>query len=51
MFDEALQGSWVPNPVPLDTSRLMAIEFHVYTNANAQKPFDFCISNLRAIPR
>jgi hypothetical protein len=51
LFDEALQGAWVPNPVPLDTSRLIGIEFHVYTNASAPKPFDFCISNLRALTR
>jgi hypothetical protein len=35
--------------VPLDFSRLGAVEFQVYTNASAAKPFDFCISNLRAI--
>jgi hypothetical protein len=50
LFDQAQQGAWIPNPVPLDTSRITGIEFHVYTNANAPQPFDFCISNLRAIP-
>lgn len=48
-FDEALQGSWVPQPVPLDVTRLSSVEFHVYTDATAPKPFDFCVTNLRAI--
>jgi hypothetical protein len=51
LFHQAQQGAWVPNPVPLDTSRIIGLEFHVYTNAVAPQPFDFCISNLRAMPR
>jgi hypothetical protein len=49
LFSDALQGSWVTMPVPLDTSALTAVTFQVYTNTTAPKPFDFCISNARIL--
>jgi len=48
-FSDALQGSWVTAPVPLDTSALTSLEFHVYTNTTATTPFDICVSNMRVI--
>jgi len=49
LFEDALQGSWVTMPTPLDTSALTSVAFHVYTSAAASRPFDVCISNLRGI--
>jgi hypothetical protein len=50
LFSEVLQGPWVLMPRPFDPTQLSSIEFHVYTNASAPRPFDFCIMNLRAVP-
>jgi hypothetical protein len=50
LFTDVLQGNWVSGPVPFDPTRLSSIEFHVYTNATSPKPFDFCITNLQAVP-
>jgi len=49
LLDDALQGSWVINQIPLDKRALTVVTFHVYTNVTASKPFDFCISNARVI--
>ena len=48
-FSMFAQGNWVPNPVPLDTTKLMSLAFHVVTNASDSTPFDFCVSNVRFI--
>jgi hypothetical protein len=49
LFSNALQGSWVTNPIPLDASAITAVTFRVYTNVSAPKPFDFCVSNARVL--
>ena len=49
VFSKALQGSWVTAPTPLTTDKIEAIQFQVFTNTSAPKPFDFCVSNMRAI--
>jgi hypothetical protein len=49
LFSKALQGSWVMPPAALDTTKIESIQFQVYTNTSAPKPFDFCVSNMRAI--
>lgn len=49
MFTDALQGSWVTSPSALTTNAIESIQFQVYTNATAAKPFDFCVSNMRAV--
>jgi hypothetical protein len=49
LFADAAQGSWVMPPSALTQEALESIQFQVYTNATAEKPFDFCVSNLRVI--
>jgi len=46
-FSSFAQGSWVTNPVPLDTSALTSLEFHVFTNASSATRFSFCVSDVR----
>jgi hypothetical protein len=48
-FSQALQGDWVTTKSSLTTNALESIQFQVYTNATAAKPFDFCVSNIRAM--
>jgi hypothetical protein len=52
-FDKALQGNWVmpTTPISLVTPAIEAIQFQVYTNESAPKPFDFCVSNMRVIKK
>jgi hypothetical protein len=49
LFSEALQGSWVMPPTTLTQDAIESIQFQVYTNATLEKPYDFCVSNMRAI--
>lgn len=49
LFAEALQGNWVTAPTPLTVTAIESIQFQIYTNTSAPKPFDFCVSNMRAI--
>lgn len=49
LFDEALQGAWVTTPSPLTKDKIESIQFQIYTNESAPKPFDFCVSNMRGI--
>jgi hypothetical protein len=50
-FSAFAQGSWVTNPRPLDVSDLMGLQFQVVTNEVAPTPFDFCVKNIRVIPK
>jgi hypothetical protein len=49
LFSELLQGAWILRPVPFDPTQISNLEFHVYTNASAPTPFDFCVMNLRVL--
>jgi hypothetical protein len=49
LFADALQGSWVMPTSALTQDAIESIQFQVYTNATAAKPFDFCVSNMRVI--
>jgi hypothetical protein len=49
LFDDALQGSWVSAPRPLDKSALNAVTFRVGTATASGVPFDFCVSNVRVV--
>jgi hypothetical protein len=51
LFSKALQGSWVTAPTPLTTNAIESIQFQIFTNTSAPKPFDFCVSNMRAIKK
>jgi len=46
LLADALQGDWVMPQVPIPSDQLEAIQFQVYTNPTAAKPFDFCVSNM-----
>jgi hypothetical protein len=49
LFDDALQGSGVSAPRPLDKSALNAVTFRVVTATASGVPFDFCVSNVRVV--
>ena len=49
LFADALQGSWVTTPTALTQDAIESIQFQIYTNATAAKPFDFCVSNMRVV--
>jgi hypothetical protein len=49
VFSEATQGEWVEPKVTLDQTKLQAVQFQIYTGTVAEKPFDFCVSNMRVI--
>lgn len=46
---EAKQGAWVTDKVPLDATKVEALQFQVFTNAATPTPFDFCVDAIRAI--
>jgi hypothetical protein len=46
---DAKQGTWVKDKVPLDPTKVEALQFQVFTNAASATPFDFCIDAIRAI--
>ncbi len=48
-LSDAKQGSWVTAKTPLDPTKIVAMQFQVYTNATAATPFDFCITAIRAV--
>jgi hypothetical protein len=43
------QGFWVQNPEPFEVHQILNLLIQVATNESAPTPFDFCISNLRAL--
>jgi hypothetical protein len=45
----AKQGSWVTNKVPLDATKVEAIQLQVFTNAASPTPYDFCVNAIRAL--
>ena len=47
-LSDAKQGSWVTAKTPLDPTKIVAMQFQVYTNATAPTPFDFCVTGIRA---
>jgi hypothetical protein len=48
-IDDAKQGSWVMNKVPLDPSKVESMQFQVFTNAASPTPYDFCVRAIRAL--
>lgn len=48
-LSEAKQGTWVTQKVPLDATKVEALQFQVFTNAATPTPFDFCIDAIRAL--
>jgi hypothetical protein len=48
-LSQVKQGSWVTSKTPLDPTKIMAMQFQVYTNAASTTPFDFCINAIRAV--
>jgi len=46
---DAKQGTWVTSKVPLDATKVEALQFQVFTNAATATPYDFCIDAIRAI--
>jgi hypothetical protein len=50
LFNDALQGAWVPSPWPLDKSALTAVTFQVVTTSAGSVAFDFCVSNVDVVP-
>lgn len=46
---DAKQGTWVKNKVPLDPTKVEALQFQVFTNAASATPFDFCVDAIRVI--
>jgi hypothetical protein len=51
LFMDAMQGSWVTGAAVQDlaVNALEAVQFQIFTDAIAAKPFDFCVSNMRVI--
>jgi hypothetical protein len=48
-IDDAKQGNWVTNKVPLDPSKVEALQFQVFTNAASPTPYDFCVKAIRVL--
>jgi hypothetical protein len=46
---DAKQGTWVLDKVPLDPTKVEALQFQVFTTAATPTPYDFCIDAIRAI--
>jgi hypothetical protein len=46
---EVEQGTWITDPTPFTPEAILSIEFEVYTNNQAPKPYDFCVSNFRVL--
>jgi hypothetical protein len=40
---------YLPSPMPFDKTKILSMQFHVVTNTSSTVPFDYCISNLRAL--
>jgi hypothetical protein len=47
-LSQAKQGSWITTKTPLDPTKIVAMQFQVFTNATSATPFDFCITAIRA---
>jgi hypothetical protein len=43
------QGSWVTEKVPLDPTKVEALQLQVFTNAATPTPYDFCVNAIRVI--
>jgi hypothetical protein len=43
------QGSWAKEKVPLDVTKVEALQLQVFTNAATPTPYDFCVSAIRAV--
>jgi hypothetical protein len=41
--------SYLATPMPFDNTKILSMQFHVVTNTSSTIPFDYCISNLRAL--
>jgi hypothetical protein len=48
-IDDVKQGSWVMSKVPLDPSKVEAMQFQVFTNAASSTPYDFCVTAISAL--
>jgi hypothetical protein len=51
LFDELQSACWTPAGSAPDTSEIVRVSWKVVTNAEAEVPFDFCVSLLVAIPK
>jgi hypothetical protein len=40
---------YLPSPMPFDNTKILSMQFHVVTNTSSSIPFNYCISNLRAL--
>jgi len=49
LFTQAKQGSWVTMKSPLDTTRLLAIQFQIPSVMSKTQDFNFCVENLAAL--
>jgi hypothetical protein len=52
LFADAMQGSWITDPMmikDLPVNALESVQFQVATNKDTPSPFDFCVSNMRVI--
>ena len=49
MFSEVEQGAWVMVPNAFDPRAIMLVQFDVYSNNQAPKDYDFCVSNFRVL--
>jgi hypothetical protein len=49
IFSELEQGSWVVDPRPFTAEAITTVGFDVYTNDQAPKLYDFCVSNFRVL--
>jgi hypothetical protein len=49
MFDEVEQGEWVMVPREFRPEAIDGVGFEVYSNNQAPKDFDFCVSNFRVV--
>ena len=41
--------NYLTSPMPFDKTKIISIQFHVVTNTSSAIPFEYCISNLRAL--
>jgi hypothetical protein len=57
MFDDVPAGNGVGGPMyltgatPFDRTKIQSMQFHVVTNTSSAIPFEYCISNLKALTK
>jgi hypothetical protein len=51
-FTELKQGSWITDPAlkrAFDPTKIYSVQFHVFTDIDGPRPYDFCVKNFRVL--